>query len=429
MELRPIIVEQTSVKTSDTSERNLSDQYRALRDEVSHRKEFKQDGDYLSNLYNEYYGKSAVNLIDAVQSTVRRRVEAFAKKKKIDISEAAIESLSVVAFNDAQQIEHREIELAFDQYVQQFKNEEAYALHIADGLKEFDVFIHEWSKKRLSDISRVISSWKLGYGLTEEDAHGLEQMLDATVFDVRKKEYDRNRRKIAECQALIGILDKHKDKLSGIHTFIDAAGGAGDLGIATAEHFKDQDINVRIVDVMPALKGYSEYLISNGLHDDMSTRVSFELSPLQEIDIPKDKRQETAIVAKHPCGGLKDDIISLAIGNEVPFLMVMTCCQDKICDHLDTYFPYYESSDIPDVETFKNVLKMSARTNIQLDAYEPGTQKYFDAEKKKEEGQTAMNLLDQVSAKRLEQAGYTVEITQISDNLIYKGNVIIAVKK
>jgi len=433
-ERRPLIVEQTSSDYMGETEDISTQPFTDIRQRSDLRRELVEEGNVIGNLYNEFYGKIAMNLADVIQGEAEKKFTSYLKSKGVKISKkkeedieakAAIREAAMAVRDEGYIVQRRELELAFDEFVKQFQSEEDFKRNIQEGEDDFKQL---WDELKTAYIQKIRESGETM--LKKLDVQGVDSdeivSLAQEVFaHSMKKEYERNRRKIAETRALLSVLDRYKNDLKGIDTFIDMAGGAGDLGIAIAETYAHDGVKVRIVDVVPALQMYSGYLKENGIHMNTRDRVEFELHPLQETKISDEERKRTAIVAKHPCGGLKEDVVSEVIQNEVPFMMLMSCCQDKMCDHVDEYYQYY-ADEIDTKEEFVKIAKISARTNINLDEAPPG--KRDELERKRESGVDAMNILDEITANRLRRAGYQVDIIRLEDPMIPKGNVLVARK-
>jgi len=391
----------------------------------------------IQNLYNKYLGKEAINLQDVVQSIIKDKLvnKKDNSKNKFGLDLQTIDDLAKLSWTIEMQIEKMEKEATFyDMFVE--KNKGIFRVGETGGWSELSKQMNERRRmledlenKRLTNIKRRVDELKAQFNFSESQTNKIVDIIESSLFRGAKKEHNRTKRKAHEISELLDLLEKYGDGVRDIQTFIDMAGGAGDLGLAIAEEYNDHEAKVRVVDVMPVLEGYNEYLRQASLYTETAERVSFELVPLQEIDIKEEERGQTALVAKHPCGGLKDDIITLAIDNEIPFVMIMTCCQDKICKHAETYFPLYQSTDIPNIDTFKKVLKTSARTNIEPDTFIDNLNQYEKMRKEREGGDKAMDLLDSISAERLRKAGYNVVIEKVGGGKINKGNVIVAVKR
>lgn len=387
------------------------------------RLDFERDGDVIGNLYNEYYGKAGVNFPDVVRSVAEKRAVAILKKPLGEgrAKELAVEISQAVA-NEGYLQRFRELELAFDEtYRRLSEPERASATHNGTMFQTFLATVGQMRR----EYERALVDAMAVKGVPAELRQELVAAVPEIMSQAMRKEYERTRRKIAEMRALLGVLDRYAGDLKDMSTFVDMAGGVGDLGVAIAETRATDGVRVRVVDVVPSFEQYAGYLKSVGLVSDTRDRVSFELHPLQETSI--DDREHTAIVAKHPCGGLKDEVVDLAIRENVAFVMIMTCCQDKMCEHAEQFFPKYQSDAIPTIDEFRRLAKTSARTNI--DPSEAHPERRLALEAKREEGVRAMLQLDQRTAERLREAGYDVDMFQIEDPLIHKGNVIVARKR
>jgi hypothetical protein len=328
------------------------------------------------------------------------------------------------------QVQKRELEYAFEVYMKEFVAREgfneSYQDYLEEGAEDFDRLRSEIQDEYERDIVTAAREFDVFDDVSDES---LKELAVKIVGEAMKKEYKRTRGKIAESREFLKIIDRYQSSLTNIEEFIDMAGGAGDIGVLLGEKFSDKDIRVRIVDVVPVLEQYAGYLKEQGISSGMTERVKFELHPLQETVITEPSK--TAIIAKHPCGGLKDDIVDIAIENGVPFLAIMTCCQDKMCDHADQYADKYvdetgANNRFKSKEEFIEVAKRSASTNIEVDEAPKKSQRKLQG--KFDQGVEAMRRLDEITAERLKEAGYEVDIITIESDLVKKGDVIIARK-
>lgn len=434
---RALIVEQSSARFQrddlGLARRQLGE-YVGIRKTTDLRREVLEAGDVISNLYNEHYGKMAVNLPDVIRGMTEKAFLGYLKKQGIDIDASTISGAQtrLIVGQATEKIHHngylmkkRELELAYDTFIQQFKTQADYEKHLQEGAGDFARLWSELRSEYLAEVRMVASELIRDLGRTDVNVDDFTKLFEEAFRKALKGEYERNRRKIAETRALLEVLESYAEDFSSIEHVLDMAGGAGDLGIAIADHYAKDGKQVRIIDVVPVLELYADYLKGIGLSEGTRDRVTFEIHPLQVTEIPVGERDKTAIVAKHPCGGLKEDIVNLAIQSEVPFLMIMTCCQDKMCQHAEEYYPFY-AKEIPSREAFTDLLKRSAQTNIIVDDERPEMQERL--EKKRQDGIQAMQILDTITANRLREAGYEVDMLVSDNRRIIKGNIIVARK-
>jgi len=160
---------------------------------------------------------------------------------------------------------------------------------------------------------------------------------------------------------------------------------------------------ISIVDPVAELQSFTEVIVANlPFQADFERAVTRDLRPLQEVSFDKN----SVVVAKHACGDLSDSIIENWVESESPMLVIMTCCQDKACNHPARY-------DITQ-DDWKKWCKESSKTNSQ-------------SEKKKKQGMEAMTNLDEARVEYLKRHGFDAKLYQTDQ--FPKGDVIVAVRK
>ncbi|MBU0569729.1 hypothetical protein KKB40_03030, partial [Patescibacteria group bacterium] len=274
---KPLIVEQTSINTQDDSQFLSPETIEALRNlhesPAYHRysellqKNINSPGyAIIHNLYNKYLGKEAINLQDVVQGIVSKKIGEYGKKQHLDLDQGAVEAIAKASWSIEQQIEKMKKEAEFyDRFIEE--NEGIFRVgktgSWTDLKKQMDrrkQMLEYFEQNRIEKIFNTIKEKTQNLNLTEEQIKQLFQTAQQSFEIGVHKEHKRTNRKIAEIRELLGLLEKYEDSedsLEGITTFIDMAGGAGDLGVAIAEKYSGKnDIKVRIVDVMPVLEGY-----------------------------------------------------------------------------------------------------------------------------------------------------------------------------
>lgn len=243
--------------------------------------------DIVANMYNGVYGKRA-------------------RKKKIPLTpehEEDVLRLADALNGFASDVQEFEADVALDEALRAVKK--LPHAHEKDAAFTKAMFTRQEAHESLSRSSqealkKAVEAFALTLGVQRaDDLQELETLCASLLPLAREKEFKRNERKMAEVLELLEILEK--EGVEHFHHLIDAAGGAGDLGIALAERYPHMD--ARIVDVVPALGDYVAYLSRNGLHKTTRDRVHFELSPLQNVEVHPAEAPDTALVAKHPCGG------------------------------------------------------------------------------------------------------------------------------
>lgn len=427
--METLIVKQTSSKhiasldNGDLPERSLQGDY--IREKM--RTGEHDDFDIVANMYNGVYGKRAANMKDVLRGVTESRVTSWAKRHGIILTEqdgARLLTLADAVNDMSAEFSDFEADVAFDAALRDIHTharEDADALfeRATNKLEQDRAAIAAKKKARLWQAVEIFAG---EIGVPPIERQDLHTFVDTLFPQAYAKEFLRNERKMAEVLELLDIVERHG--IARYHHIVDAAGGAGDLGVAIAEKYPSVD--VRVVDVVAGLGDYVSYLARNGLDQTTRNRVHFELSPLQDVTVLPSEAEETALVAKHPCGGLKDEIINLAARENVPFLCIMSCCQDKMALHPEVYAKYYGMEN--DIPGFVHLAKRSARTNIEPEDFRNDEKMYAKKKQERADGFAAMNDLDRRSVDRLRSLGYEVEMETSTDSRIKKGNTIIAKK-
>lgn len=274
--------------------------------------------------------------------------------------------------------------------------------------------------------------------VTQDEIDAINVVLTEHDREVASEEtWDKMKDKVEELRCLNGIVSELLPQIpEGVHSVVDMAGGAGDVGLAVSNELilQGREINdVEIVDPQPGISDFFDNIVDYlPLRDRLIGRVRKEgYDPkkkrwtgrtyeqpvahhnggmLQDANLKPD----TIVVAKHACGTLMDDMIQRFISSESPMLIAMTCCQDKAAGEASRYGMSQEHWD--------HVCVTSALTNTKVPD-QPGKAREI-AQRKLEEGQRAMLELDMARVEYLRRHGFKAELRL--NPQFPKGDVIIA---
>ncbi len=244
---------------------------------------------------------------------------------------------------------------------------------------------------------------------------GGKPLTSDDLEDISRKTWEKMAQKVDELRYVNELIDEMGDRLpQGIHSVIDMAGGAGDLGLAVGTKLMTQgrEINdIEIVDPQEGTEDFMQNIIEHlPFRRDLEKVARHNNGYLQDAHI----RPDSVVVAKHACGSLTDAIIKQFVESDSPMLIAMTCCQEKAQDDPASYGLGQEK--------WKNLCTCSGLTNTEVPE-EPG--KAHDiAAKKLHEGQQAMLGLDMARVDYLRRHGFKAELK--INHKFPKGDVIIA---
>ncbi len=228
------------------------------------------------------------------------------------------------------------------------------------------------------------------------------------------KTWEKMKQKVDELRCLNKYVDEFLPKMPGVHSVIDMAGGAGDLGLAVGSELmalgrKVKD--VEIVDPQPGVDDFMHNIIGHlPFRTELQEIAHHNTGYLQQANI----RPDSLVVAKHACGTLTDDIIDQWMKSESPMLMAMTCCQDKAKDKT--------ARNGIGQQHWHDLCITSGLTGTDIPE-EPGTAQNIALERI-QEGQKAMHELDMARVEKLRRHGFQAELRLNPE--FPKGDVIIA---
>ncbi|MEI6296901.1 MAG: methyltransferase [bacterium] len=233
------------------------------------------------------------------------------------------------------------------------------------------------------------------------------RVTDDTLEAWARKTEEKIRQKMEELQYMISSVDGELDKLPpDTDKIVDMAGGAGDLGLALTMEMMLRGKEVRETDIVDPVEGLAVFnkLIIGELPDAEKFKkiVNYKSETLQEFKIP----ENSVVVAKHACGDLTDTIIEHWVKSNSPFLVIMTCCQDKAKKQPSRY-------GISQIE-WEEWCRNSAKTN----SGDP---------KIRAQGMEAMTKLDEARVRYLERFGFEAKLLQTDK--FPKGDIIVAKRK
>ncbi|MCA9389487.1 MAG: hypothetical protein KC585_02665, partial [Candidatus Magasanikbacteria bacterium] len=128
---------------------------------------------------------------------------------------------------------------------------------------------------------------------------------------LRKKISEKMAQKVDELKHVSELMAANFDVLpDNIHSVVDMAGGAGDLGLAVTTELLSRGKDITHTEIVDPQEGVSEFMntIIDYLpfREDLEKIVVHNTGYLQDAHITPD----AMVVAKHACGTLTDDIIS-----------------------------------------------------------------------------------------------------------------------
>lgn len=229
------------------------------------------------------------------------------------------------------------------------------------------------------------------------------------------KTRNKMEQKVDELRYVNRLIAEQLDSLpENIHSVVDMAGGAGDLGLAVTTELlsRGKDItHTEIVDPQEGVAEFMETIIDHlPFRDTLEKIVEHNTGYLQDAHITPD----SMVVAKHACGTLTDDIISQWRESESSLLVAMTCCQGKAA-HEPARYGFGQKE-------WEKLCQESDLTNTQIpDAPGKGRDR---ALAKLEEGNRAMKKLDMARVEYLRRHGFKAELSTTDE--FPKGDVIIA---
>ena len=232
---------------------------------------------------------------------------------------------------------------------------------------------------------------------------------------LRKKTSEKMAQKVDELEHVSKLMAENFDTLpDNIHTVVDMAGGAGDLGLAVTTELLSRGKDIAHTEIVDPQEGVSEFMktIIDYLpfREDLEKIVVHNTGKLQAAHITPD----AMVVAKHACGTLTDDIISQWRESKSGMLVAMTCCQGKAASEPSRYgFSQNE---------WENLCHSSDLTNTEIPE-QPGKAR-DRALRRLEEGNRAMKKIDMARVEYLRRHGFAAELS--TTDKFPKGDVIMA---
>ena len=221
--------------------------------------------------------------------------------------------------------------------------------------------------------------------------------------------------KVEELKYVSELMAERFDSLpNNIHSVVDMAGGAGDLGLAVTSELLSRGKKITHTEIVDPQEGVSEFMdtIIDYLpfREELEKIVVHNTGYLQDAHITPD----ALVVAKHACGTLTDDIIAQWRESESGMLVAMTCCQGKAANEPARYgFSQKE---------WASLCQSSDLTNTEIPE-QPGKARER-AQRRLEEGNRAMKKIDMARVEYLRRHGFAAELS--TTDKFPKGDVIIA---
>jgi hypothetical protein len=251
--------------------------------------------------------------------------------------------------------------------------------------------------------------------LEKKRAEQGKSITDADRDLLSKKTWDKMEQKVDELRYVNSLIGERLDTIpSDIHSVVDMAGGAGDLGLAVTTELLSRGKEITHTEIVDPQEGVAEFMDTIIDHlpfrEDLKKIAEHNTGYLQDAKITPD----SMVVAKHACGTLTDDILEQWRDSKSKMLVAMTCCQGKAAEHPARYgFSQKE---------WEHLCVESDLTNTQVpDA--PGKARER-ALKKLEQGNRAMKKLDMARVEYLRRHGFQASLS--TTDKFPKGDVIIA---
>ena len=230
-----------------------------------------------------------------------------------------------------------------------------------------------------------------------------------------KKTWEKMEQKVEELRYVNNLISEQMDRLpDSIHTVVDMAGGAGDLGLAVTTALLSRGKDIRRTEIVDPQEGVSDFMETIIDHlpfrDDLERIMTHNTGYLQDAHITPD----SIVVAKHACGTLTDDILAQWRDSESGMLVAMTCCQGKAA-HEPARYGFGQ-------QEWEKLCQESDLTNTQIPDM-PGKAR-DRALHRLESGNRAMKKLDMARVEYLRRHGCKAELS--TTDKFPKGDVIIA---
>ncbi|MBI3289149.1 MAG: hypothetical protein HYZ74_06500 [Elusimicrobia bacterium] len=187
---------------------------------------------------------------------------------------------------------------------------------------------------------------------------------------------------------------------------VDVAGGAGDLAriIGTRYPGKEQ----LVLDVSRRAWDYARYI--NGV---FGQSLGFRI-----VDLFKEKIPHGSWLAKHPCGGLYDEVVHQWVQDgKSPEIFIMSCCQGRAAGFKDIARYGLTEAERP---FWVDLTKMSDY-DTSFTGRGQGPERF-----RSEIGEIAMTALDLLRMRYITSKGYDARLFRVPD--VTKGNMVVATK-